>query len=140
MLNKACLVTTLPRQLKVLALLLAFVLGPFAGQVVCKAAARCCCAGTELKAGQVCHCGDSHSSTDCSFQCNSEQPQALLESGTVLPEREQPQPVFMLSVFNVLLKTTAPQRAAARWSMRWVLPSTPPLLAAHLALPPPTQS
>lgn len=140
MLDKPLLMTTLPRQLKLLALLLVFLLGPFAGQVVASAPVRCCCAGVEFQTGGAdgCQCGDSHGSSGCSFQCAPEQPQALLESGTVLSDREQPLCVSMLSVFDLIWKAAPPERVVlVRWTLRWVLPSSPPLLAAHLDLPPP---
>lgn len=132
--------TTLPRQLKLLALLLVFVLGPFAGQVVASSPVRCCCAGVEFQASNAdsCQCGDSHGSSGCSFQCAPEQPQALLESGTVLSDREQPLCVSIVSVFDWILQTAPPERVAlVPWTLRWVLPNAPPLLAFYLALPPP---
>jgi hypothetical protein len=143
LLDKPLLMTTLPRQLKLLALLLVFVLGPFAGQVVASAPVRCCCAGVEFQASGVdgCHCGDRHGSSGCSFECAPELPQALLENGTVLSDREQPLCVSVLSVFDLILTSAPPERVAlVPWTLRWVLPSSPPLLAFDLALPPPVCS
>jgi len=141
LLDKPLLMTTLPRQLKLLALLLVFVLGPFAGQVVASAPVRCCCAGVEFQASGAdgCQCGDRHGS--CSFECAPEQPQALLENGTALSDREQPLCVSVLAVFDWILKTAPPERVAlVPWTLRWILPNSPPLLAFDLALPPPASS
>lgn len=132
------LMAALPRQFKLLALLFVIVSGPLAWQVFC-GSDRCCCAGVELRASVgECQCNDSHGASDCGLQCAPERHQAFLEYGTVLAYREQPAYIVIVPVLGLVLKTAPPKRVApAAWTSRWVLPSSPPLLASHIALPPP---
>ncbi len=123
------------RQFWLALLLLGLGFGPLAMQAL--ESHGCCC--TSQVASAQCHCQDEPDSrSHCGLDCAPENPIAILQSVTSYPQKKILAIAFCQRLVTILVTLTDPGDARLGVAAGWVLPSSPPLLASHLDLPPPT--
>ncbi|MCW5865622.1 hypothetical protein ABS71_01075 [bacterium SCN 62-11] len=120
------------RHLWLAIMLLSLGLGPVMLQALKQTA---CCCTSQVPTAQ-CHCSeqpDSH----CGFECAPEPLQAVLEAA-VDPPQDRVVALAVLTEILVVLQTyQEPPDGRLSLAAGWILPSSPPLLASVLNLPPP---
>ncbi len=121
------------RQLWLAMVLLSLGFGPLVLQALQRTG--CCC--TSKVPTAICHCQELPDDSHCGLKCASEPLQAVLE-GSVDPPQDRMTAVAVLTEILVLIPSyKEPPDGRLNLSAGWVLPSSPPLRASLLNLPPP---
>lgn len=120
------------RHLWLVMALLGLGLGPLMSQALKQTA--CCC--TSQVPTAVCHCQeqpDSH----CGLECAPEFPQAVFVAPVDPPQDRVAALVVLTEILVLLQAYQEPSDGRLSLASGWILPTSPPLLASLLNLPPP---